>query len=249
MIHAEYSQYLMVVLMFFGAALYASVGHAGASAYLSIMALFEVPPVTMRATALSLNIAVASLASVRYLRAGCFQQRLFLWLVAGSVPCAWIGGALQLPHTLYRPLLGAVLLFAAVRLLWPHHPAIQSSHTAAVPWYAILPIGALIGLLSGLTGTGGGIFLSPLVLLLGWSTPRASSGLSASFILVNSISGLAGNLTLLQRLPPEIMLYLPAVLAGGLVGTWLGLHRLTGDWLLKVLAMVLIIAGGKLLLL
>ncbi len=242
------TDYLIAGLMFLGAALYSSVGHAGASAYLSIMALFGVPPLAMRATALSLNVAVASLASFRYLRAGFFRRRLFVPLVAGSIPAAFIGGALPVPSELYRPLVGAVLVFAAARLLWPRELKAEGAAIRDPAWYLLVPVGALIGLLSGLTGTGGGIFLSPLILLLGWASVRDTSGVSAAFILVNSAAGLLGNLALLQRLPPEILLYLPAVLAGGLVGTWLGVARLASTWLLKALALVLLIAGAKLLL-
>jgi len=241
-------EYVIAALMFAGAALYSSVGHAGASAYLSIMALFGVPPVTMRATALSLNVAVASLTSFRYVRAGFFERRVFGLLVLGSVPCAFVGGAISLPGDIYRPLVGAVLLFAAARLLWPGTIRTEDGPRHRPSWYLVIPAGAAIGLLSGLTGTGGGIFLSPLILFLGWASVRETSGISAAFILVNSVSGLLGNLALLQRLPPEIFLYLPAVLAGGLAGTWLGISRLASVWLLRALALVLVIAGAKLLL-
>lgn len=241
-------EYLIAGLMFLGAVLYSSVGHAGASAYLSIMALFGVPPVTMRATALSLNVAVASLASFRYLRAGYFEGRIFLLLALGSVPWAFVGGAVSLPGHIYRPLVGAVLIFAALRLLWPKALRGEAESPAAAPWYLVVPAGALIGLLSGLTGTGGGIFLSPLLLFLGWASVRNTSGISAAFILVNSVAGLLGNLAVLQRLPPEILLYLPAVVAGGLIGTWLGITQLATAWLMRALAVVLLIAGGKLLL-
>lgn len=240
-------QYLIAALMFLGAALYSSVGHAGASAYLSIMALFGVPAVTMRATALSLNVAVASLASFRYVRAGYFDRRVFLLLALGSVPWAFVGGAVSLPGHIYRPLVGLVLIFAAVRLLWPRTVRAEAGPAAPAPWYLLVPAGALIGLLSGLTGTGGGIFLSPLILFLGWASVRDTSGISAAFILVNSVAGLLGNLAVLQRLPPEILLYLPAVVAGGFIGTWLGTSRLDTAWLMRALALVLLIAGGKLL--
>lgn len=235
---------LMALLMMAGAALYTSVGHAGASAYLAIMALFAVAPETMRPTALVLNILVASFTTWRFARAGQIDRRLLGLFVIGAIPAAFVAGQLTLPGHLYRPVVAAVLLLAAIRLILP------SARPAREPvpprsWIAILS-GAGIGTLSGLTGTGGGIFLSPLVLLLGWESPRRTSGLSAAFILCVSIAGLLGNLTSVGRLPAELPIFVVAVLIGALIGTRLGVAKLDPRRLLQALGIVLVVAAAKL---
>lgn len=236
-------------VMFAGAALYSSVGHAGASAYLAAMALFGVAPATMRPVALVLNIAVAILATFRYARAGLFSWSLFWPLALASVPMAFVGGALHLPVTIYRPLVGLVLLAAALRLLWSGTGEQAVAGPLRPPTLLQkMPAGAGIGLLSGLTGTGGGIFLSPLAIFLRWSTPREVSGVSAAFILVNSIAGLAGNVASVGALPRETGIYLAAVIVGGLIGTHLGVSRLPTPALFRALAAVLVIAALKLIL-
>ncbi len=231
--------------MFLGAALYTSVGHAGASSYLALMALFGVPVATMRPTALVLNVLVASLASVRYLRAGLFRWRVLWPVLIGAVPMAFVGGAIHLPGSTYRPLVGAVLLLAAVRLLWP--ASVQVAQVTRDP--PILPAalaGACIGVLSGLTATGGGIFLSPLLLFLGWCEVRPASGVAAVFILANSLAGLAGNLASVGSLPADLPLFAFAALLGGVVGTTLGIGRFDTTTILKAIGLVLVIAGLKL---
>lgn len=236
---------LLALAMFFGAALYSSVGHAGASAYLALMALFGVSPATMRPTALVLNVLVASLASWRYVRAGLFRLRVLWPFLAGAMPMAFLGGTIVLPGDIYRPLVGVVLLFAAARLLWP--VALRAEREARDPpiGLAIL-LGAFIGFLSGLTGTGGGIFLSPLLLFLAWSPPKTQLGIASVFILCNSAAGLLGNYAALGDLPDALPLYAAAVLAGGLVGTSLGIAA-RAPIILKALGVVLIVAGTKLL--
>jgi uncharacterized membrane protein YfcA len=236
---------LMAMLMGLGAMLYTSVGHAGASAYLAIMAIFAVEPEVMRPTALVLNIVVASLATYRFVRAGQFNGRLLIPFVVGAVPAAFIAGQLNLPGEIYRPVVAAVLLLAAVRLLWPRDiKALQNPQPPRL-WIALLS-GAAIGTLSGLTGTGGGIFLSPLILFLGWEGARKTSGVSAAFILCVSISGLLGNLSSVGRLPPELPVFIVAVVLGALVGTRVGIARLAPGRLLQALGVVLVIASAKL---
>ena len=239
------SDALLALCMFFGAALYTSVGHAGASAYLALMALFGMPPAEMRPTALVLNVLVASFASVRYLRAGLFRWRVLWPALLGALPMAFLGGAIQLPGAVYRPLVGTVLLVAAVRLLWSPEPlGSRAVRDPPVP-LAVLS-GAGIGLLSGLTGTGGGIFLSPLLLFLGWCEPRRASGVAAVFILCNSLAGLAGNLAMVRSLPADLPMFAGAVMLGALIGTTLGTSRLAVPGVLKALGLVLMIAGVKL---
>jgi uncharacterized protein len=236
---------LLAACLFLGAVLYTSVGHAGASAYIAIMALFGVAPGVMRPTALVLNILVASLTSFRYLKADLFRWRTLWPVLLGAIPMAFVGGSIQLPGQFYRPLVGVILLIAAARLLWPGLTKVARTITdVPVIWGIVSGIG--IGLLSGLTGTGGGIFLSPLLLFMGWSETRTASGVAAVFILCNSIAGLLGNLASVRSLPPDLPLYAGAVLLGGAVGTTLGI-KLATPAILKALGLVLIIAGLKML--
>jgi uncharacterized membrane protein YfcA len=232
--------------MFLGAVLYASVGHGGASAYIAMMALFGVATPVMRPTALVLNILVASLASFRFIRAGLFDWRTLWPVLIGAVPMAFVGGAIELPGHYYRPIVGVVLLFAAARLLWPGELK-YNANPHPIPVAMGIAIGAAIGLLSGLTGTGGGIFLSPLLLFFGWSATRTASGVAAAFILCNSTAGLLGNISSVKTLPPELPLFAGAVLLGALIGTTLGINRLSTDSVLKALGLVLVVAGFKLL--
>lgn len=236
---------LLAACMFLGAVLYSSVGHAGASAYLALMALFGLPPAVMRPTALVLNVLVAGLTSFRYVRAGLFRWRVLWPFLLGAAPFAFLGGSIQVPGEIYRPLVGAVLWLSAARLLWPREiRAATNPHDPPVLLGIVLGMG--IGFLSGLTGTGGGIFLSPLLLFLGWSNPKVASGVAAVFILCNSAAGLGGNLASVQHLPANLPLFAGSVLAGGLVGTTLGI-RFDAKVIVKALGLVLVVAGFKLM--
>ncbi|MFL5172400.1 MAG: sulfite exporter TauE/SafE family protein [Microvirga sp.] len=237
---------LLPLLLFGSAALYTSVGHAGASAYLASMALVGLAPEAMRPTALVLNICVASFSAIRFWRAGLVDARLAAWLLAGAAPLAFLGGAIKLPGEIYRPLVGALLIVAAIRLLLPLEIATNRDPKRPHPALAALT-GAIIGLLSGLTGTGGGIFLSPILIFCGWAATRNASGIAITFILCNSVFGLLGNLASVQRLPSELPIYLAAAMAGALVGTALGVKRLPSGMILKALGAVLVIAGLKLI--
>ncbi len=239
---------LLAALFAAAAILYGSVGHAGASAYLASMALVGTAPGVMKPTALVLNILVATIVTARFWRSGFVRPRAILPFLVGSVPAAFLGGALTLPTTLYRPLVGAVLLVAAVRFGWTAgRPREEYPPRAPIP--AAVGSGAGIGLLAGLTGTGGGIFLTPLMLAAGWAGTRFAAGSSAAFILANSISGLAGNLASVGSLPAATPLWLGAVAVGGVIGSELGSRRMPAPWVRRALAAVLLIAGLKLLLL
>ena len=231
--------------MLLGAALYTSVGHAGASAYIALMALFGVAPAVMRPTALALNILVAGFTSFRYLRAGLFRWRTLWPFLIGALPLAVIGGAVQLPGQFYRPLVGAILMIAGIRLLWPGEMSTKQEPRDP-PITAGIGIGALVGLLSGLTGTGGGIFLSPILLFAGWSDTRTASGVAAVFILCNSIAGLLGNVAIVKALPANLAIYAPAAMLGAIIGTTFGI-RFAVPMILKALGAVLVIAGCKLI--
>ena len=241
---------ILAALFFAAAAIYSTVGHAGASGYLAIMALVGVAPGVMRPTALVLNLLVATLGTVRYWRAGLIRWRMLLPFIAGSVPLAFVGGRIQLPVPGYRALVGVVLLASAAVIAWRAfaHESSGNERSADVPLPTALATGAAIGLVAGLSGTGGGIFLSPLVLLLGWAGPRGTAGLAAPFIWINSLAGLLGVTSVASSLPAGIAWLAAAVLAGGLVGTTFGIRRLPPRALLVVLSIVLVIAGGKFLL-
>jgi uncharacterized protein len=234
-------------LMFaLGAALYSSVGHGGASAYIAAMALFSVAPETMKPTALALNLLVAGFGSWRYWRRDLSNWKLVLAFALTATPAAFIGGGVDLPAIAYKPLVGLLLWASAARLLWEPRALADRATKPPPPWVS-LPAGAVLGLLAGLTGTGGGIFLSPLIILSAWEEPRRTSGVVASFIFLNSLAGFAGNAASVGHLPRELPIFLLAAGAGALLGTWLGVERLPRPWLLRTLGLVLIVAGAKLL--
>lgn len=236
----------LAILFALGAALYSSVGHGGASAYIAAMALFSVAPEAMKPTALALNLLVAGFGAWRYSSRGLSNWKLVLAFAATATPAAFIGGGIHLAAIYYKPLVGIVLWLAAARLLW--HPQVLANRAVQAPSLAVtLPAGAVLGLLAGLTGTGGGIFLSPLIIIMGWEEPRRTSGVVAAFILLNSAAGLAGNIASVGHLPPQLPIFLAAVAAGAVAGTWLGVERLPRPWLLRTLGLVLAIAGAKLL--
>jgi uncharacterized membrane protein YfcA len=236
----------LALLFALGAALYSSVGHGGASAYIAAMALFGVAPETMKPTALALNLLVAGFGAWRYWRRGLTNWKLVLAFALTATPAAFIGGEIHLPAIYYKPLVGILLWLAAARLLWqPKALAERVPHPPSL--WVTLPLGAVVGLLAGLTGTGGGIFLSPLIILMAWEEPRHTSGVVSAFIFLNSVAGLAGNVASVGYLPRELPIFLGAVGAGAVIGTWLGVERLPRAWLLRTLGMVLTIAGAKLL--
>ena len=232
-------------LVFLGALVYSSGGHAGASAYLAAMALFSVAPPVMRPTALVMNMLVATIGTVRFSRAKAVPWPTVRALVLGSIPASFVGGMIQLPVQVYLPLLGAILLLAAIRLWLPE----ASKHRRPPPpALAFTAIGVGFGFLSGLTGIGGGIFLSPLLLLTGWEEPRRTGGAAAVFILVNSVLGFLGHASQAYQVPREAALLAAVAVGGGLIGSWLGANRLAPRALRRVHSVVLVISGVKLVL-
>ncbi len=236
----------LALLILLAASLYASVGHGGASGYLAAMALLGVAPAVMKPTALALNILVATIATLKFSGAGCFSGSIFFPLAVASVPAAFIGGSIFLPSQIYRPIVGLVLLYAALRMLLIRQN-LTSATISAIPLGWALLFGVSIGLLSGLTGVGGGIFLSPLLLSLGWANPRQAAGVSAPFILVNSIAGLLGQLSNVVNLPSVLPLWAIAAVVGGWIGSEYGSRRFKNTLLQQVLAVVLVIAGLKMI--
>ncbi len=237
--------WILAALMLLAAVLYSSVGHAGASGYLAVMALAGIAPATMKPTALALNIVVALIATWKFQRAGAFSWRLFAPLAVAAVPLAYVGGRLTLPTEVYKALVGAVLVYAAARTLVTARQASDDDVRPPAPVVLALTGGAL-GFLAGLTGVGGGIFLSPLLLFLRWAPIRTISGVSAAFILVNSIAGLAGAAAHPIALHPAWPLWAGAVVIGGLIGAEFGSRRLASPAIQRLLAVVLAVAGLKL---
>ena len=227
------------------AILYASVGHAGASGYIAVMALAGMAPAEIRPTALLLNIGVALIGTWQFCSAGHFSFRRFWPFALLAVPASFAGGYLNLPTTVFKVLVGVVLLGSAVRLLIT--PREVPPSTKRAPIGIGLLAGAVIGLLAGLTGTGGGIFLTPLLVFAGWADPKQAAGVSAPFILLNSAAGLAGNLVTTRHLDPIAAPLVVAAVLGGFVGSYLGSRRLPVHTIRRVLATVLVVAGIKLI--
>jgi uncharacterized protein len=241
---------ILAGLLFVTAVVYASVGQAGGSGYLAVMGLVGTAPEVMRPTALLLNVLVAGFATLRFHAAGQLAWSQIWPFLIGSVPLAIAGGALQVPGGIYNLLAGLVLILAAVPLLGHRGRELAAIHPArvrAIPRLPAVGSGAMIGLLAGLTGIGGGIFLSPLLLFTGWTDVRRMAGLSSAFILLNSVAALAGNLVSMRALPASTPLWAAAAVLGGLIGTELGSRRLAPGTVLRVLGIVLLLAGLKLI--
>ena len=241
---------LLAALFFAVAVLYSSVGHAGASGYIASMALLGFAPEQMRPTALALNLLVGGIGLYRWWRGGHVRWRTVLPFVLASAPAAFLSAQIKLPKESYSLLLGIVLLVAAIGVF--RHAARAESEDATaqgrnVPWLGGLLVGAAIGTLSGLTGTGGAIFLTPLLLFAHWMPTREASGTSVAFVWINSLTGLAGLLHSGQALPSMLPLWLGVVAVGALIGTQMGLKWLPVRGLRYALVVVLLIASGKLL--
>ena len=244
------TELLLAALFLAVATLYSSVGHAGASGYIAAMALLGFAPEQVRPTALALNLLVGGIGLFRYWRGGHVHWRNVLPFVLASAPAAFFAAQVKLPKESYSILLGLVLLVAAFGVF--RHAARAEREDAAaigrrVPWAIGLLVGAAIGVLSGLTGTGGAIFLTPLLLLAHWMPTREASGTSVAFVWINSLTGLAGLLHAGSALPQALPLWLGAVAVGALLGTQLGLKWLPVAMLRRALGVVLLIAAGKLL--
>lgn len=223
--------------------LYASVGHAGASGYIAVMTLAGLAATVIRPTALALNIVVASVATWHFVRAGHFSWRLFWPFALLAVPGAYLGGQIHVPTEVFKVVVGVVLLLSAVRLLLPSPPEVP----VVPPRVTVaLPVGAALGFLAGLTGTGGGIFLTPLLLLMGWAGAKQAAAVSALFILLNSAAGLAGNYASTAHIPSLAVPLAAAALVGGAIGSFCGSRRFPHQVIRRLLGIVLLIAGAKL---
>ena len=239
------SDYVTAGLIFFGAILYSSVGHGGASSYIAIMSLMGTPIASIKPIGLVLNIIVSSVASYRFIKNKLFNLKVFIPVALGSIPAAFIGGYLNLTSDIYRVLVGVILVFAGFQFLFNIFKYIKKKTDRPVNFWLGLFAGVIIGFLSGLTGTGGGIFLSPLIVFLGWTTVKGSSGTAAVFILFNSISGLLGNVSSVSLIPNTIFLYSFSAFGGVLIGTQLGIKIFNEHYMKNALGIVLIVAGFK----
>ena len=238
--------FLIALCLMLGAILYTSVGHAGSSVYIAIMSLFGVPAQVIKPTALLLNIIVSSYTSIRYISAKLFDLKLYIPLAVGAIPMAFLGGSIDLPSDVYKPIVGAILFFAGIMFLFQLNP--QETREPKHPPVAISVLtGAVIGLLSGLTGTGGGIFLSPLIIFFAWTSVKGASGTAALFILTNSVFGLLGHISSVSELPDALWLFAIAVIVGALIGTRLGIKQFSNEMVKRALGAVLIIASTKLI--
>ena len=234
----------LAALIFAAALLYSSVGHAGASGYLAAMALFGMSPVAMKPAALTLNILVAAIATAKYLKAGRFSWPIFWPFALSSIPFAYLGGLILLPGMYYKPVIGAVLIYAAFRFVMDAAKPDYTIKSPSMP--VVLLLGAGLGFLSGLVGVGGGIFLSPLLILLQWEEVKKVSGIAAAFILVNSVAGLLGFISSnTPQLPEGLPVWALAAVVGGYIGAEYGSKRFGNPAIKRLLSLVLLVAGVK----
>jgi uncharacterized protein len=240
------SLYLLLFLLAIIAFLYSSVGHGGASGYLAVMALMGVAPLVMKPSALIMNLAVSLFSFIGFYRAGYFRLKLFLPFIISSVPMAFLGGTITLSDSIYKKILAACILISIIRLLYQFKN--QDEPNRPIPLWAGLLSGGLIGLLSGMIGIGGGIILSPLMLLMRWSNLKETAAVSALFIFVNSLSGLYGQM---QKggihLTNDFQWAVLATIIGGLLGSYYGSQKFNIPTLRYLLALGLTIASLKLI--
>lgn len=226
------------------AVLYSAVGQGGGSGYLAVMALLGVAPEELRLIALTLNVVVASIGLIKFARAGFFNGKLLLPFILSSVPLAFVGGYLSLPAQVFRPIVGIALVWAAVLLLW-RPPVPEEEVKGEPPLWASISAGSGIGLLSGLIGIGGGIFLAPFVILKGWASVKVTACLSSAFILANSLAALVGVGLHTQAIPRFLPAWICVVAVGGWVGAEYGAKRLSPKTLHWLLATILVVAGAR----
>ena len=224
--------------------LYASVGHGGASGYLALMALFSFAPETMKPTALLLNLFVAAIAFYHYYKAGHFNKKLFLSFAVASIPLAFLGGMMEVNATIYKKVLAVLLIFAILKMLNVFGK--ESTLIKDIKLWQGLIVGGAIGFFSGLIGIGGGIILTPVILLLHWGKMKEAAAVSALFIWVNSAAGLVGQFTSGVTIVLQSFVLVAVALVGGFFGGYYGSKKFDNKLLRYLLAFVLIIASAKL---
>lgn len=239
------TDFIFFSLVFLLAVLYSSVGHGGASGYLALMALFSFPPDFMRPTALILNVFVSSIAFYSFYRGGHFKLKLLLPFIITSLPFAFLGGMLSINPKIYKIILGLFLLVAVARMFFS--PKNTGGEIKPINNALALGIGAILGFLSGLIGIGGGIILSPILILLRWADLKQTAAVSAAFIIINSVSGLLGQSTVSLNLAPQALIMLAVAITGGITGAYLGSTKASNKVLVVALSSVLVFAGIKLI--
>lgn len=237
--------FLFLIILPVVSFLYSSVGHGGASGYLALMALFSFAPETMKPTALLLNLFVAGISFYYYFKEGYFNKKLFFSFAITSIPLAYLGGTFNIEASIYKKVLAVLLIFAILKMLNVFGK--ESEHVRDVKLWQGLALGAIIGFFSGLIGIGGGIILTPIILLLHWGKMKEAAAVSALFIWVNSAAGLAGQLNSGIILTTDAFILVAIALIGGIFGGYYGSKRINNQYLRYILALVLIIACGKLL--
>lgn len=238
---------ILLGLLSLVAFLYSSVGHGGASGYLAVMAIVGIAPIMMKQTALVMNLAVSLISFFGFYRAGHFKFKLFWPFALASIPMAFLGGTVILSDSIYKKILAVCLIISILRLIYQFQQSNQSSKE--IPLWAGLLSGGLIGLLSGMIGIGGGIILSPLMLLMRWATLKETAAVSALFIFVNSLSGLFGQMNKGGiHLPNNLQYAVVATILGGLLGSYFGSQKFNIPTLRFLLAIGLTIASLKLML-
>lgn len=237
--------WLFIPLLFIVAFLYASVGHGGASGYLALMALFSFSPAIMRSSSLILNIFVSFISFYQYYKGGYFKWKLFWPFIITSIPASFIGAIITLDAFAYKKILAVLLILPILRLLGIIGKESDTIKELNLFWALI--IGAIIGLLSGMIGIGGGILLSPIILLLHWGNMKQTAAISALFIFVNSISGLAGLISKGITIDNYIFIWVLIAVTGGIAGAYFGRKQFSNKILKSILAFVLLIASIKLL--
>jgi hypothetical protein len=238
--HIWYFLLLLPIVAF----LYASVGHGGASGYLALMAIFSFAPEIMKPTALLLNLFVAGIAFYHYYKAGYFNKKLFLSFAVASIPFAFLGGMIDIDASIYKKILGVLLIFAILKML--NVFGMEKDQIKNIKLWQGLLIGTLIGFFSGLIGIGGGIILTPIILLLHWGRMKEAAAVSALFIWVNSAAGLIGQITSGVEISSQSFVLVAIALVGGFLGSYYGSRKFNNKFLRFLLAFVLIIASIKL---
>lgn len=239
----------MPALLSVVAVLYASVGQAGASGYLAVMAMTDMSPDAMKVAALTLNLMVSAIGTFQFYRAGLLDLRTFYPFAVLGIPFSLIGGSIQLPAEIFYPVIGVILVLSAVQMFrsaWKRHRA--SKDEKAPPFVPALLTGAGIGLISGITGTGGGIFLAPIILTMGWVTARRTGAVTAAYNLLNSAGALLGASTVWTSAPSSLPIWLLFVAIGGAFGAFVGVRYLPDRALRTMLGLILLVSGLRMLL-
>jgi uncharacterized membrane protein YfcA len=226
--------------------MYAAVGHGGASGYLALMALFSFAPDTMKPTALLLNLFVAAISFIHYAKSGYFNKKLFLSFAITSIPLAFVGGLIEVDASIYKKVLAILLIFAILKMLNVFGK--ESDTIKDVKVWQGLSIGGVIGFFSGLIGIGGGIILSPVILLMKWGKMKEAAAVSALFIWVNSAAAMGGQLSSGVKIDAQAFLLVGIAVIGGFLGGYLGSKKFNNQGLRYMLAFVLLIACVKLFL-